>query len=76
MSEHYRQAGAQDIAGLIEAAKAMMAAAQASMFAVDRLLQSVEMLTDSVGQLLGEEMGQPVADEPKAEPLPENLDID
>ncbi len=76
MSEHYRQAGAQDIADLIEAAKAMMSTAQASMCAVDRLLQSVEMLTDSVAQLLGEEMGQPVADEPKAEPLPDNLDID
>lgn len=76
MSGNKRQTDGQDIAGLIEAAKAMTAAAQASMCAVDRLLRSVEMLTDSVAQLLGEEMGQPVADEPKAEPLPENLDID
>lgn len=76
MSGNKRQTDGQDISGLIEAAKAMMATAQASMDTVDRLLQSVEMLTDSVAQLLGEEMGQPVADEPKAEPLPENLDID
>jgi hypothetical protein len=64
-----QQAASSDIAGLIEAAKAMTATAEA-------LLQSVAMLAGAVAQLLEEEAGTPAPPEEPAKPEPADLDAD
>ena len=64
-----QQAAGSDIDGLIQAAKAMTATAEA-------LLQSVAMLAGAVAQLLEEEAGTPAPPEEPAKPEPADLDAD
>ncbi len=69
MSENEQRAAGSDIDGLIQAAKAMTATAEA-------LLQSVAMLAGAVAQLLEEEAGTPASPEEPAKPEPADLDAD
>ena len=69
MIDNEQQAAGSDIDGLIQAAKAMTATAEA-------LLQSVAMLAGAVAKLLEEEAGTPAPPEWPARAAPDSLDAD